>query len=345
MEISTNFICNLTITKYQDYYREAKYLNTCDELKSLTKKAVDTMAEKWYEQLGYSYNPFTLNPMMFEDDHLIGMEKEAKEVLYRIQSSNMLFIEGEEGSGKTMLLKHAIENFKGKGKVIYVDARRLNKKLDIEELLIKKYGLIKGRLMKSKPKNMILLLDNVDEISWTNNERLKYFFDQDYLKSVVFTSEKMSKVTFSDSIKERIGSRVIKVPQMKTKDVVEMVHDRMGDEEILDADIVKKIFASSGKNPQKTLINCFRVSEYAVDLDEEIVTDKHVNEALKKDEDVEELHEEMPDTEACEECEGRLVLVGRYWRCPECDIYCGGCGALVEVEDKECPECKGVFEN
>ena len=219
------------------------------------------MAEKWYEQLGYSYNPFTLNPMMFEDDHLVGMEKEAKEVIYRIQSSNMLFIEGEPGSGKTMLLKHAIENFKGKGKVIYVDARQLNKKLDIEELLIRKYGLIKGRLMKSKPKDMILLLDNVEQISWTNNERLKYYFDQNYLKSVVFTSEKINAVTFSDSIKERIGSRIIKVPAMKSSEAVEMVQDRMGDEEILGADLIKKIFALSGKNPKKTLINCYRACE------------------------------------------------------------------------------------
>ena len=59
----------------------------------------------------------------------------------------MLLIEGKTGTGNTGLLKYAIDNFKGEGKVVYVDGNKLNKKLNERDLL--------------KKKGMILLMDNV----------------------------------------------------------------------------------------------------------------------------------------------------------------------------------------
>ena len=166
--------------------------------------------EKWFESLGYSYNPFILNPLDFEDELLIGMEEEAKELLYRVKAGSMVFIEGKEGSGKTVLLKHVIDNFKGEGKVVYLDANKVNKTEDIEKILFK----------KGKKKGMILLLDNVSSLSKHNSEKIKYLFDEDFIKSVVFTGESFGSAVLSESIKQRIGSRIIKVPEMEEDDAV-----------------------------------------------------------------------------------------------------------------------------
>ena len=109
---------------------------------------------------GFDENPFELNPFNI-DFALVGRKNEAEELLYRIEAGSMMVIEGKEGSGKTALLKHAIDNFKGKGKVIYVDGNKLSKRLNIDSLLIKRSGFLRGKLLKKKPKEMILLLDNV----------------------------------------------------------------------------------------------------------------------------------------------------------------------------------------
>ena len=93
---------------------------------------------EWFKKLKFKHDPFEIDPINTNYE-LINRDKEQKELLYRILSGSMLLIEGKSGSGKTALLKYAIDNFKGKGKVIYVDANKLNKRLDIHDLL-KKIG-------------------------------------------------------------------------------------------------------------------------------------------------------------------------------------------------------------
>jgi len=92
---------------------------------------------EWFEDLGFDDNPFNLNPLK-TNFKLAGREKESKEILYRIASGSMLLIEGTIGTGKTALLKYAIDNFKGKGKVVYVDGNKLSKRLNVDDLLKKK---------------------------------------------------------------------------------------------------------------------------------------------------------------------------------------------------------------
>ena len=64
---------------------------------------------------------------------LVNRDEESKEILYRINSSNMLVIEGEAGVGKTALLKYAVDNFKGQGKVIYIDIGNLGKSILLQK--------------------------------------------------------------------------------------------------------------------------------------------------------------------------------------------------------------------
>lgn len=308
--------------------------------------------ENWYKDYGFESNPFEINPLNDEDRTLFERDNELKEVAYRINSDNMLFIEGAKGKGKTALLKHAINLFKGKGKVIYVDSNAVNKKLNIEQLLV---GAKKVNLSNEKyPKGMILLLDNVDELSRLNNERIKYFFDQGYLKSVIFAGTNYNKVSFSDSIKSRIGNRIIKLKQLSANAAVDLILDRLGTENngLLSEEIIKYVYEKSNGDLKKLLVNTYLACDYTLKNEEETVTPELVDEALslgvdKESEVAQELEDEkqtIEESKHCEECNSKLVKVGDYYKCKNCDTFCTSCGGSVHEDDKACPQCGAKFD-
>jgi len=292
----------------------------------------------WYEELGYDENPFELNPFKI-DFKLANRKSEAEELLYRIEAGTIMLIEGKEGSGKTALLKHAIDNFKGKGKVIYINGDKLSKRLDVEELLIKRAGLIRGRLLKKKPKGMILLFDNVHQLTRKNCEKIKFYFDQDYLKSVVFTASSYNNVEFTESLRDRIGERIIRLNSLKEEDAVQIVKDRFK-EDFLTEDIIREIYRNSNKNLKKFLNDSFFIAEHIFNNDKKKIEKNEVKSILKE----KEYTEEEPQTNICPDCKDELQKIVDYWRCKNCDTYCKKCGALVDENDLECPECGTKFE-
>ena len=58
---------------------------------------------------------------------------------------------------------------------------------------------------------MIVVLDNVHYISNKNCEIIKYYFDQDNIKSVMLIGENYSAVRLSPSTRHRIGKRVFRI--------------------------------------------------------------------------------------------------------------------------------------
>lgn len=216
---------------------------------------------EWYEKLDFEENPFSINPEEHLDK-LVNMEEIIQEMNYRISSGSLLVIEGDEGSGKTSLLMLAAKKFGGQKNVAYVDCKILDKKLNITHVLQDRFGIL-GRLFDKKPKNMILLMDNVQELSKINNERLKYYFDQNYIKSIVFTTKKFSMAKFSESMKDRIGRRIVKTPKLDEYDAISLIKRRIGEKDIFNDELIKKIFKMS-KNPKELLQNCEKVAMYAV---------------------------------------------------------------------------------
>lgn len=273
---------------------------------------------EWFEELGFDNNPFELNPLE-TDFNLIGKEKEGKEILYRIASGSMLLIEGKTGTGKTALLKYAVDNFKGEGKVVYVDGNKLNKRLNVSDLL--------------KKKGMILLMDNVQYLSKKNNERIKYYYDEDYIKSAVFTTTDYSLVNFSNAIKDRIGKNIIKLKDLSQSNALKIAKERLGDKEILPGDVLKQLYKDSD-NIKEFLRNCDLLCSYTVKKGKEKAQIEDIKKISK-----EKIEEEKEETDICSECDKKLVKVDEYWRCKNCDQYCEKCGALVNDEDESCPEC------
>ncbi|MDI3473902.1 MAG: Double zinc ribbon [Candidatus Woesearchaeota archaeon] len=296
---------------------------------------------EWFKEKGFEDNPLGIDTVGTIYD-MADRENETKELLDRILSKNIVVIEGGQGVGKTMLLMYVVDNFKGKGKVIYVNARNLNKKLDIEELLRKRYGFVKGRILGRMPKDMILLLDNVESISKKNCEKIRYYYDEDYLSSVVLTCTNYEKLDITDALRSRIGKRVIKLKPMPKDVFVEMVVERIEASPLLPREFIEKAYDIEPGNIKKALVILDKACEYAFNAGKEEVDDDEFKKAIANLPDVEE--KEPLEVYHCPKCGRELKKVGNYYRCEYCDQYCEACGALCTDDDKFCPECGAIFE-
>ena len=296
--------------------------------------------KSWYKALGYYKNPFLISPMN-EQTPLVGRQDERATALYHIKAGSILAILGKQGYGKTRFIRDLITNFKGK--VVYVDARTISKTLDIEQLLRKKKGL-SGKLFGSKPKHMVLFVDNAEELSQVNSERLKYYFDNEYLKSVIFATTAIKNCDFSESMVDRIANRIITLPSVTEDEIVEIVENRLDetlgeDDSILTKEILLEVFKHSN-SVKEFLRNINKVCAKMHEEGEESVTKEHLEVLNSKEEDVVEQNIEVEHAVP----DDHIVKIGKYYRDPSKEMFCSNCGAIVSDDDIECPECHAEFE-
>lgn len=226
----------------------------------------------WYERFGYDYDPLSSKPE-FGDD-LVDADDLIDELIYRIDAGSIIFIEGENGSGKTALLYQMIDKHKGHGRVIYFDCNDLRKNAEIDLLMKNRYGFL-GRLLNMVPKNMIVLLDNVQALNFKNAERVKFYFDQNYIKSLIFTGTNYSNSKLTPSIKDRIGTRIIKTRKMSESGAIDLLKIRLGeDQELMPDNIARKIYRLSGGNPKIFLDMCSALCRYSLRAAKQ-VSDRH----------------------------------------------------------------------
>ena len=204
---------------------------------------------------------------------------------------------------------------------------------------------------------MILLLDNAEELSSVNFERIKFYYDQGFLQSVVFTGTDLKKTGFSESMISRIGQRIIKLNSLSQEDAYTIVAKRLGEDisdedALIGKDYIKKIYAASKKNHRLFLINLHRVfEELGFDSDEQVET-KHLD--VLKDKldkaDEEEFELELQSDFVTktlgykDESGNPIIEIGDYYRNPSVDMFCSNCGAIVSPEETICPECESEFE-
>ncbi|MGM5480607.1 MAG: AAA family ATPase [Nanobdellota archaeon] len=302
-------------------------------------KGTVTFMKTWYETLGYYHNPF-LQQTMKEQYSYQGNEQLFNDIVYYIQSGNILFVKGTTGSGKTRLLKEITRVKPFKGKLIYVPAKTLSKTFDIEQILRKKNGL-KGKIAGTKPKGNILLLDDAQELSKVNTQRLKYYFDQGYLKSIVFTGTDLKG--FTKSMINRIGKRVFSIPTLKQEQIIDTVFERLDenkeDEDAIITPTVVKQACEKANNNIKTVFEL---------LDNAFNTMIKEERTTMTTEDIEKAVTPQKETTTEKELvdeKGRTVLkIGEYYRRPSKEMFCSNCGAIVTEQDEYCPECQAEFE-
>ena len=211
---------------------------------------------EWFEELDFDENPLYIETKYHGNEELLN------EAFYTIESGNILVIEGEEGTGKTKVLKEVIKKFGGKGDIAYIDCKDLDKELNVEKVIISKNGL-SGWLFKKYPKNMILLLDNVEFLNNKNMERIKYFYDSNHLKAVIITTKDSSKLKLNASVVQRIR-KITKIKALTEFEAVQVLRDKLG-ETILSDRIIKEIYKHSNKNIKNFLGNAEKICRVYID--------------------------------------------------------------------------------
>ncbi len=231
--------------------------------------------ELWYKELGFYNNPFSIKPLAFHDE-IIG--NNVREMISKIEKGNVLFIEGEYGNGKTSVLKKIIREFGGSRRLIYYSCNRAEKGIDFDNLLIGRYGII-GRIFKIKPKDMILLLDEAQELTPIDAEKLKDYYKKHFW-SIVLVGHKYNDLQI-DGFKEVIGENVISLRKLSADEAVRLIRRRIGNINFLPDNIIKVIFEKSKTNPRRLLKNCEEVCKHAHSKGARQVASEHINEALK----------------------------------------------------------------
>lgn len=210
----------------------------------------------WYKKLGFPHNPLNIRPNS-QETYLLGYDEVIKDLNYHIETGNMVFLEGESGSGKTSVLKEIIKQFRGRRRIVYYSASQIEDKFSLDKLISYKQSVFGGlKTVKKLPHGMILLLDEVNQISHNNAERLKFFFDEGIIKSVVFTGTSFEEADFSDSLKNRIGNRIVEVNKFKLETAKKMLSVRLGPHKsIISDEFIKEIYNYSKGNPRLILEN------------------------------------------------------------------------------------------
>ncbi len=232
---------------------------------------------RWHEHHGYVEDPFSTKKGAFIE-HSVNLSEPAEELAYHIEAGNMALIEGAEGTGKTALLFTAIEKFKGEKKIIYFDCG--NDSINIKNLMQKKYGIF-GRLLNITPKGMVMMLDNFTKLDKKDIERVKYYFDNNYIRSVVFTG---SASSLPENIMDRVGNNIIKLKLLSAKDAVQLVKNRLGSLDFLPEKTIKKIYKKSEKDVKNFLEQCGKACATAEEAGAALVTEEHMRSSEPKNE-------------------------------------------------------------
>ena len=207
---------------------------------------------EWYEELDFDENPFQV------DSKYVGNEDLVDEVFYSIMAGNIVIVESEQGMGKTRVMKEVVKKFRGRGKLVYVNGKNLDKELNVEKIMNKKKGLF-----RKNPKNMVLLLDDVEHISEKNMERIKYYFDQNYVRTVILATSKPEELNLTDSLKQRVWKKV-KLNALSDYEAVQVVREKIGDDILTDR-VIKAVYKESGKNMKKFMENCEEICKAYID--------------------------------------------------------------------------------
>jgi len=203
----------------------------------------------WFEQFGFYENPFDTE-LSVSAKMAVGLEKPLDELIYLVKSGSLIFVEGAHGSGKSVLLSRLAR--KVGRRAVYID---LSGKPDIRSAIRKKASFF-SRLLGNYPKRVVLLVDDVVSVPARVAEAIKYFYDSNIAESVVLAGEGIRESGLPLSIIDRIGNRIVRLAPLEEEDAITMVRNRIGNSNVLEEDVIRKIYRMSGKNGKKFLQLC-----------------------------------------------------------------------------------------
>ncbi len=248
----------------------------------------------WFKELGFHNNPFSIKPAAFHDQ-VVGFDKIVDEISYGILNNKIVLVEGDYGNGKSSILKRLLNDFGGKKQVIYYSCNRMDSRLNVKMLLNGRYGFV-GHLFDMKPKEMILLLDEAQELMSKDYERLYSYYQEGYIKAIVLVGKGIKKNEIVSGFKAHVEE--VGMHKMNEELALQVIKRRVGELPLLPDPIVRKIYQRSDNNVRVMLKTCEEVCKKAVDSGRKRVTEDFLKQFFQeKDAPVEKKGEEKAKVE------------------------------------------------
>ncbi|MBT4174191.1 hypothetical protein HOC80_00920 [archaeon] len=230
----------------------------------------------WFRELGFFNNPFSIKPAAFHDK-IIGNEDLVDELSYGVLNNKIMFLKASYGEGKTTVLKRLLNDFGGKKQVLYYSCNRMGKRLNIKKMLNGKYGFF-GKMFDIKPKDMVLLLDEAQELGKKDYEKVYSYFENGHFKSIVFVGTDFDTKELPEKV--RLAQQAHKVKSLTADEAVQFIRKRIGELPLLPDEVIREVFKLSNNNVRELLKNCEELCKYAVNYSEEKITDEVIKEVL-----------------------------------------------------------------
>lgn len=222
----------------------------------------------WYKRYGWAKSPFEVKC----SKEVIGLEKEKEKLLDYVNSGDACVILGDSGVGKTSLMKW-LEKYSLKYKMNYINAE------EIGEYYSLKKNVKKGWIRKS-----ILLLDEAHLCEEEIRKEVKLLWDANVIKSVVIAQMPSNLNEYSESLRKRIGPRVIKLGRLDLEKAKALIEFRTKNKNPFDDDSLKLLVEEADYNPRRLLENC----ELAcIELAKDELNENNIRRVLQKKEAIE----------------------------------------------------------
>jgi hypothetical protein len=231
----------------------------------------------WFRDLGFHNNPFSIKPAVF-NDNVMGYEKIIDEISYGILNNKIIVLEGEYGNGKSTILRRLVNDFGGKKQVIYYSCNRIESRLNIKSLLNGRYGFI-GRMFDIKPKDMIFLLDEAQELGEKDFQKIHSYYQEGYLKSVVLVGKGIDKARIPEGLKSNLSE--ISLDSINSETAVKVIRKRIGNLALINDEMIKEIFQLSNNNVRLLLKNCEEACRFAVQTGRKTVNTEVLTQVFK----------------------------------------------------------------
>lgn len=204
----------------------------------------------WFFKTEKDANPFNVKP----NANLIGVDEEKEKLVSYIKGGGICFLTGHSGIGKSSLLEWLNLNFKNHT-IVYLDAKEIDEFFDLKTNLIK-HGSILRRILRRYPKNIVVCLDEAQDSNEKLIDSLQTHWNKNKIKSIVVTQTSPTLDNLSDSFKDRIGDKVVRLKKMTVETARKLIHLRTNGNHPFDEEAIDLIAEKANFIPRKILEKC-----------------------------------------------------------------------------------------
>lgn len=195
-------------------------------------------------------NLFSIKP----NTKLIGLEDKKTALKKYVEGGNICFLNGPPGVGKSSVLKWVQSNLKGH-KVLYLDGKELDEYFDLNKHVSQQRSFLQ-KLFGIKPKNVILLVDESQDCLKSFMNILQTNWDDDRIKGAVITQISSDLSHFPQSLKERIGKKIIRLRRLSEEEISELIKLRTNGKHPFNEEAISLIAEKADYIPRRALEIC-----------------------------------------------------------------------------------------